>query len=233
MRAAPSLSAVALIAVTSLGALAACNDDGRELRPARPDQVGSVSVPSTSTTTGDIDGGIDDGIDDGVGGLGDALDNGSGDGLQVGSPTSVTPQLTSSFTDNGPLDPRFTCDGENISPALGWTAPPTGTVEVAITMIDLDAPGFVHWALAGIDPLSTALGEGKVPEFAIEGLNGAGKPGYTGPCPPSGEHRYQFTVHFLAQQTELGDGSLGADLIAAIDGASFAFARLTAIYSRS
>lgn len=243
-RAASSFSAAATVAVRTgvlltliagAGLLAGCNDDGRVLRPSRPDQVGTVSTLATTTTgVGGADG---DGVD-GLG-VGDEVDDaGSDEGFDgtlapvSGAPAAITPQLTAPFADNGPIDPRYTCDGANLSPALSWTAAPTGTVEIALTMVDSDAPGFVHWALAGIDPLSTALGEGIVPEFAIQGLNSSGTPGYTGPCPPTGSHRYEFTVHYLAQQTELGDGAAGADLLAAIDGATFALARLTGTYSR-
>ena len=68
----------------------------------------------------------------------------------------------------------------------------------------------------------------------MQGINGTGQPGYTGPCPPAGEtHSYRFTVHFLDQQTELGDGTPGADLIASIEGSTFASASTTGTYSQS
>lgn len=239
-RVAPSVSAAACVLVTLavVAGVTACNDDGRVLRPSRADQTGTVSVPSTSTIA--ADGFVDAGFDQGLDGAGDgAGEEGVEEGVEEtveGSFPAATdaaaPVLTAAFAEGAVIGQRFTCDGENVSPPLGWTAAPTGTIEIAITMTDLDAPGFVHWAMAGIDPLSTALGEGVVPEFAIVGLNGTGAAAYTGPCPPSGTHRYQFTVHFLAQQTELSDGTAGADLLAAIDGATFAFASVTGTYSR-
>ena len=177
--------------------------------------------------------------------MGDGIDTGFGDGFDTLSgqlrsgqhptagrhrPRAHAPRSRA----GGPIDPRNTCQGENLSPTLSWSSAPTGTVEIAITMTDLDAPAFVHWAIAGIDPLSTSLGEGVVPEFSMQGINGTGQPGYTGPCPPAGEtHTYEFTVHFLAQQTELGDGAAGADLIAAIEGSTFASASVTGTYSQS
>jgi Raf kinase inhibitor-like YbhB/YbcL family protein len=234
-RAAPALSTAALGLfglLAASGALAGCNDDGRVLRPARPDQVGTVSAPSTSTTTVS------------VAGMDDGSDTGSDDGFEGTLPagtdaaTSLAPQLTAPFVDGAAIDARYTCDGANVSPALSWTPAPTGTIEIAITMVDVDAldagpAGFVHWVVAGIDPLSTGLAEGTVPEFALQGLNSAGTAGYTGPCPPSGVHHYELTVHFLAQQTELADGTPGADLLAAVNGATFAVARLTGTYSRA
>ena len=91
----------------------------------------------------------------------------------------------------------------------------------------------MHWAIAGIDPLATEIGAGEVPSGAIQGLNSQGSRGYVGPCPPTGSsHNYQFTVHFLAQQTELSDGSIGADLLAAINGATFDSATIAVSYRR-
>lgn len=217
LRAAVVASLAALVLVTT-----ACNDDGRTLRPARPEQNASVSTLAPVTDPP----------------LDDELDTGFGDGFDTialqTDPPGADPVLTASFEPGGPIDPRHTCQGENLSPTLSWSAAPTGTVEIAITMTDLDAPAFVHWAIAGIDPLSTALGEGVVPEFSMQGINGTGQAGYTGPCPPAGEtHTYEFTVHYLAQQTELGDGAAGADLIAAIEGSTFASASITGTYSQS
>jgi phosphatidylethanolamine-binding protein (PEBP) family uncharacterized protein len=100
-------------------------------------------------------------------------------------------------------------------------------------MTDLDLPGFVHWVMAGIDPMSTGLGEGEVPEFASVGVNSMGRTAYSGPCPPVGEtHRYQVTVYLLAQRTELGDGAAGADLLAAVQGSAFMTGQVTGVYSR-
>ena len=86
-------------------------------------------------------------------------------------------------------------------------------------MTDTDAPGFVHWVVAGLDPATTSLGEGAVPEDAIVALNSAGGLGYTGPCPPAGGgvHRYVVSVHFLATATEIESGALGEDLLAVVE----------------
>jgi Raf kinase inhibitor-like YbhB/YbcL family protein len=213
-------------AVIVLAAIAvvvtACKDDGRTMRPARPDQNASVSTLAPVTEPS-------------------AVETFEPPATVETTPTSGTvagddePAVTSSaFTEGGPIPAQFTCQGDNISPDLSWTAAPDQTVEIAITMVDLDAPDFVHWAIAALDPLSTSLGAGVVPEFAIQGTNGAGTVGYTGPCPPPGEtHQYRITVHFLGEQTELGDGSDGADLAAAIDAASLASANITGTYSQS
>lgn len=228
------LRAAFIVAVAAVvPVITACNDDGRTLRPARPDQVGSVSTLAPVTDPSNLDG-VDDGIDD-VGAL-DTISIQSSPLVSqpVASAGSDVLAVYSSFEDGQPIPVRHTCQGENISPVLTWSPAPADTVEIAITMVDLDAPNFVHWAIAAIDPMSLALGEGVVPEFALEGLNGTGEPGYTGPCPPVGEtHTYRITVHYLDQQTELPDGSPGADLLASIEASTLASSSITGTYSQS
>jgi phosphatidylethanolamine-binding protein (PEBP) family uncharacterized protein len=53
-----------------------------------------------------------------------------------------------------PIPARHTCDGDNDSPPLAWTAPAAGTRSLVIAMEDADAPSadFVHWLGWGLDP---------------------------------------------------------------------------------
>ncbi len=59
-------------------------------------------------------------------------------------------------------------------------------------MVDLDVPGFNH-------------GGGSVQYFGAAQVT-AGAFQYVGPCPPSGSHRYEFTVIAI---NESGDTALG------------------------
>ena len=137
------------------------------------------------------------------------------------------------WPDGDVIDPRFTCDGLNVAPALSWSAAPAGTLEIAITMVDLDAPQFTHWVIAGLEPTTIALDEDTVPIGAYEALNGVGDVGYTGPCPPAGTtHDYVVSVHYLGAATGLDDGSSAADLITAIEAAETAIADVTGTFSR-
>lgn len=94
---------------------------------------------------------------------------------------------------------RFTCDGDNISPALRWEGEPAGTLGFAVIMDDPDAPGrtWNHWLLWDIPASVHALAEGG--EEGKSGTNDFGKPGYSGPEPPAGKgpHRYFFRVFAL------------------------------------
>jgi Raf kinase inhibitor-like YbhB/YbcL family protein len=222
-------------------ALASCNDDGRTLRDPRPDQMGSVSTLAEATTS--IDANFPDTIAIGDGASFDTVGSGA---LPLGSgdiPVPVdTGDLPGAQLDGTVLAPwqnesaipiRYTCGDLNVSPALSWSPSPTGTVEIAITLVDRDAPSFVHWVMSGIDPFSTSLAEGIIPEFATVGVNSNGQPGHTGPCPPPGEvHTYVYTVHFLDQQTELTDNPPGADLQAFVNAATFASLSVVGTYSQ-
>ena len=70
-----------------------------------------------------------------------------------------------------PIDARFTCDGEDLSPALSWTGVLPRTAELALIVQDPDAPGgtFTHWLVYGIDPAETALPEGVPGGGEVEG----------------------------------------------------------------
>ena len=106
------------------------------------------------------------------------------------------------FAPGEPLPARYTCDGRDASPPLRWTAPPRGTVSLALTVTDPDAVGgpFVHWRLAGISPSARSLPEGS----RAGGRNSFGKTGYGGPCPPRGQaHRYVFELRALGRGGKL------------------------------
>jgi Raf kinase inhibitor-like YbhB/YbcL family protein len=60
---------------------------------------------------------------------------------------------------------------------------------------------WVHWVLYGIAPTVTSLPEGvtaaTLPPGAREGLNDWKVPGFRGPCPPIGRHRYFHKLYAL------------------------------------
>jgi hypothetical protein len=52
----------------------------------------------------------------------------------------------------------------------------------------------------------------------VLGNNGAGRLGYTGPCPPDREHRYFFYLYALDIPLPLSQGATKADVLAAMEG---------------
>jgi Raf kinase inhibitor-like YbhB/YbcL family protein len=211
----PALArAVPFIAVAAV--LVACDSgDGRELRAPTSDE--RAAVPTTTTTTTSLPAvPLED----------------------VATSTAPTTTVAQSFAlqppwaPGGPIDVRFTCHGDDVSPVLVWTAPPAGTVEMALLVTDDDANGFVHWAVAGIPASSGEHGEGSPFAGALEGVNDFGRPGWGGPCPPAGPaHTYRFRLYALSQQAELPDGFTGADLQAIAGPAALAVAESTGTYA--
>lgn len=129
--------------------------------------------------------------------------------------------LTSNAFAEGAIIPqKFTCAGAGTSPQLGWSGAPTATQSFALIMDDPDAPGgtFTHWVAFDIPATQSEITEG-AQGLGTGGKNGRGQTGYTGPCPPSGTHRYFFTLYALDLQTlGLNDGAARADVEKAMAG---------------
>ena len=110
--------------------------------------------------------------------------------------------LTSpSFKSNEKIPAKFTCEGQNLNPALNFGNVPAGTKQLVLTMHDPDVPKdvvpsgyFDHWFVWDLPPNSTGIKEGA---GSTMGLNGQGDPGYLGPCPPDREHRYFFRLYAI------------------------------------
>jgi Raf kinase inhibitor-like YbhB/YbcL family protein len=158
-------------------------------------------------------------------------------GPAVNAPSSenAVPLTVSSPDLPGGRFPReFTCDGANRIPRLHWSAPPPGTQELAIELLDPDAPGgtFTHWLVYGLPPGITSLAA--VPAGAAEGVNGFGRRGYGGPCPPRGPaHHYHFLVLALDTRLGLAAGAARSDLESRVSGHVLAKGELVATYQRA
>lgn len=150
-------------------------------------------------------------------------------------PTTVpAAQVVAPWPDGAAIPARHTCDGDDVSPALTWSGLPLYTVEVAVTVTDLDASGFVHWLVVGLPPSTAGLVEGQVPDAAIEWWNSFGRPGWGGPCPPAGEeHRYVFTVHALNQQVEVAENASTREVIEFLNATTITTGSVSGTYARS
>ena len=143
------------------------------------------------------------------------------------------------FHEGGSIPARYTCDGEDVSPPLEWSGVPKGTNTSALTCDDPDAPSglWVHWVVFDLPPSVTGLPEGVPPTPEIsgggrQGKNDFRKIGYGGPCPPSGTHRYVFTLYALDSPSGLPAGATRQDLLAAAKNHVLGQATLTGTYSR-
>ena len=176
-----------------------------------------------------------------------AIGCGGGGEKAVATPTvetggrQVTMALTSSaFAAGESIPAKYTCDGDNVSPPLQWEQPPAGTQSLALIMDDPDAPSgtFVHWVYYDLSPASSGLPEGvsndeKPSQGGTNGKNGVGRLGYTGPCPPSGMHRYFFRLIALDATLDAAAGLTDDQLLQAMQGHVLTQAELMGVYSRS
>jgi Raf kinase inhibitor-like YbhB/YbcL family protein len=156
--------------------------------------------------------------------------------LESGSPYGIG---SPAFAPGEPIPAQFSCDGENISPPLEWGDAPSGTASFALIADDPDAPGgtWVHWVLFNLPPDQHSLPagiptEGVLAGGGLQGANSAGRLGYTGPCPPSGIHRYFFKLYALDTELALTAGASKAELLGAMEGHVLAQAEIIGTYAR-
>jgi len=119
----------------------------------------------------------------------------------------VTMRLASpAFATNEEIPRTYTCEGADIAPPLAWSDVPDGTRSLALIVDDPDAPDpaaprmtWVHWVVVDIPGVAKGLPEGgrPLPAGARDGVNDWHRPGYGGPCPPVGHHRYFFKLYAL------------------------------------
>lgn len=143
-------------------------------------------------------------------------------------------KLTSpSFIHGASIPSKYTCEGNDISPELMWTAVPKNTKSFALICDDPDAPGgtWVHWVIFNIPPTITKIPEGGKPA-GIQGTNSWEKTGYGGPCPPSGTHRYFFTLYAVDTELSLDQRATANDVKRAIEGHKLATAQLLGVYEK-
>jgi Raf kinase inhibitor-like YbhB/YbcL family protein len=148
--------------------------------------------------------------------------------------------LTSAaFANNTNIPSKFTCDAgqTNPSPALAWSDAPSGTRSFALIMHDPDAPlagGFTHWVLFDIPATTKTLPEGfQAGSVGVSGNSGFRRPGYGGPCPPTGVHHYHFTLSALdVASLGLQAGATKTDVEKAMHGHVIGTAELVGLYQR-
>ncbi|QNP40574.1 YbhB/YbcL family Raf kinase inhibitor-like protein [Lysobacter solisilvae (ex Woo and Kim 2020)] len=147
------------------------------------------------------------------------------------------------FASNGAIPSVHTCDGHDVSPALAWSGVPANARSLVLIVDDPDAPDpaapqrtWVHWLLYNLPVAAPGLPEGvqaaQLPAGTRAGRNDWQRPGYGGPCPPIGRHRYFHKLYAL--DVELPDLHQPdkAALLKAMDGHVLAQAELIGTYQR-
>lgn len=133
---------------------------------------------------------------------------------------------------------QYTCDGEDTSPPLEWSAPPSGAASLALIVDDPDAPmgTWVHWVIYNLPAEARGLPAGitpdaELPDGSRQGNNSWPKLGYGGPCPPSGSHRYVFKLYALDAVLDVRPGATEQQLLQAMEGHILAEAQLMGTYA--
>ncbi|MCL4337722.1 MAG: YbhB/YbcL family Raf kinase inhibitor-like protein [Candidatus Thermoplasmatota archaeon] len=148
--------------------------------------------------------------------------------------------LTSAKHGEG-LSQKYTCDGQDYSPEIAWSDPPSSTKSFILIMEDPDAPRgtFVHWVLYNIKPDVKQLHENVTKEKVTDegwaqGLNSFKKIGYNGPCPPRKKvHRYIFYLYAVLHKPDLEPGLSKNDLLNIINDETVKQASIMVKYGRS
>ncbi|MFX1367268.1 MAG: YbhB/YbcL family Raf kinase inhibitor-like protein [Promethearchaeota archaeon] len=102
------------------------------------------------------------------------------------------------FVEGHPMPSHCAYESENVSPHLGWNGVPLGTQSFALICADSDAPrgDWIHWLIHGIPSDVREICSGAPPP-GTEVKNDFGEERWGGPAPPSGTHRYIFTLYAL------------------------------------
>ena len=115
---------------------------------------------------------------------------------------------SNNFVNGGEMPLKYSCEGQNISPALIWGSVPESTQSLVLIVDDPDAPDprapkmtWVHWVLynipVGLNGLPEGASAAMLPRGAEQGQNDWKKIGYGGACPPVGRHRYFHKLYAL------------------------------------
>ncbi len=165
--------------------------------------------------------------------------------VQLGNRFETLDLTSPAFAHESRMPPRFTADGEGVSPPLVWSEPPAGTTHMVLIVEDADAPTpqpLVHAIVWGNEADAGRLAEGAI---AADGEGDAAgrdvgrnsylREGWLPPDPPSGhgDHRYAFQMFAVGAGAEDVGATPGRSaVIDAITGHVLAAGLLIGTYSR-
>lgn len=136
------------------------------------------------------------------------------------------------ISEGGEILSKFTCEGQNINPPLQFIEVPPNAQSLVLIVDDPDAPGetFVHWLLYNIDPKTTFVDENQ--SVGTAGMTSFNKTTYSGPCPPSGKHRYFFKLYALDTVLAIPDNPTKHMIEEAMEGHVIEQAMLMGTYTK-
>ena len=146
---------------------------------------------------------------------------------------------TKAFPKGGEIPVKYTCSGDDVSPALSWSGAPQDAKSFALIVDDPDAPSgtFTHWVVYDLPATARQLSENVSKSEDVsggrQGRNDFRRVGYGGPCPPPGKpHRYFFRLYALNAALNLPAGASRQNVEAAMRGHVLAQAELMGKFAR-
>ncbi|RAK56541.1 YbhB/YbcL family Raf kinase inhibitor-like protein [Phenylobacterium deserti] len=161
----------------------------------------------------------------------------------VGAPQSIDLE-SPEFEDGSSIPPRFTADGDQISPPLAWRSLPEETQGLVLIVEDPDAPAndpLVHLLAWDLPPELEVLPEGefKSPRHAgldeVLGRNSYLQTAWLPPDPPRGHgpHLYVFQLFALDRKLSFDHAPSRGAVVEAMSGHVLAKGVLVATYERT
>ena len=199
---------VALVLLGAVVTLGSCSDDGRTLREPLDDQT-TTRAPAAAA-----------------------------DGSSTQPPGAVAGTegfsvRVDGFLPGEAMPVALTCEGDDLPPVVSWQNVPADAQELAISMTDPGADGFVHWLVTSIDPSLAGIDGSDLPPGATVLQNGTGDIGWSGPCPPAGDaaHDYVFTLYALGEAGSVDTAAAAKTVLSDLAGASLATTTVAGTYA--
>ncbi len=147
------------------------------------------------------------------------------------------------FQDRGEMPVQFSCRGAGTSPHIAWTGGPENVQSYVLLATDWDAPSPIlplfavpHWVVYNIPKGFMEIPQDSTPEklARFDILVGAGIGGtreYIPPCPPLGQHEYEFRIYALDVPTIAPATNDKAGVLSAIEGHVLGYGELIGLFS--
>lgn len=142
------------------------------------------------------------------------------------------------FADHAPIPPRYTADGEAVSPPLQWRGIPANAASLVLIVEDADSPTpepLVHAIAVDLEPAEGGLAEAALTSEEVKtGRNSYLMQSWLPPDPPPGhgQHRYAFQIFALAAGEPFSGTPGRDDVLKALESRAIASGCLIGVYER-
>lgn len=148
--------------------------------------------------------------------------------MPITSPSTKLTLSSPAFKDGEMIPVIYTCKDRDVVPPLNISGVPKAAVSLVLTLEDLDTSmgTFDHWVVFNMDPKVSEIKEGEEPT-GIHGRASNGDTAYVSPCPPTGIHRYIFSLYASDMMLPLTEGATKAQVLDALKGHTIGMTKMT------